>query len=280
MLTPENAFVALKGVLVRIGFIGCGKMAQAIMGALVKAGKTKPRDVVASDVDVKALSSAHKHLGITIARTNIETAKLCNILVLAVKPQQMDQVLSEISPAVTGRHLVISIAAGIRIARIEAILKSARVVRTMPNMACLVGEAVTAYAGGRKTSKSDLKIVAGLLASFGDAIRLPERMFDAVTALSGSGPAFFAYCLAAMTAGAIDEGLPRAAAMKLAMLTMRGTGRLLIERSIDPADLIAGVASAKGTTAAGLAVLDSRKTGQILRSTIRAAARRSRQLSR
>jgi pyrroline-5-carboxylate reductase len=220
-----------------------------------------------------------RRLGIQVTADNAEVARRARVVFLAVKPQQMREVLAHLRPAVGARHLIVSIAAGIGIRSLEAALPSARVVRVMPNMACLVAASMSVYAAGRRATAADRRRVRGLLAALGDALELPERRFDAVTALSGSGPAFFAYAADAMADGAVGEGMRRADALRLAGQTLLGTARLLRERRIDPRDLIAGVASAKGTTAAGLAVMDAANARDILRRAVRAAARRSRELS-
>jgi pyrroline-5-carboxylate reductase len=150
----------------------------------------------------------------------------------------------------------------------------------MPNMPCLVGEAMSAFAAASGVSARDRQTARRLLACFGEALELPEKQLDAVTALSGSGPAFFAYVLNAMAEAAAKEGLRRKDALFLAEQTMLGTARLLMEKKLDPEDLVRSVASARGTTAAGLDVMDRAGLAETLRRAIRSAARRSRELSR
>ena len=263
----------------RIGFIGCGKMGEAMMAGLIDAGRAAARDLMASDADTERRAAVRRRLRVRVTADNREIARWARVLFLAVKPQQMKEVLAEIRPAVGAGHLVVSIAAGIGVRSMETALPRARVIRVMPNMACQVAEAMSVYTAGRRASVADRRRVGRLLRGFGEALELPERLFDAVTALSGSGPAFFAYAADAMVEGAVAEGIGRADALRLAEQTLLGTARLLKERRIDPRDLIAGVTSAKGTTAEGLAVLDRAGARDMFRRTIQAAARRSRELS-
>ena len=255
-------------------------MAEAMIDGLTRAGIVRTSDVLASDVDRKRLAAVRREHGIRTTSDNLLVVRSASVLFVSVKPQQIADVLGQIAPAVTGKHLVLSIAAGVNLASLEKSLEKAMIVRVMPNMACLVSEGMNVFVMGRRTTRADRGVVRRLLESFGQVLELPERFFDAVTALSGSGPAFFAYCLDKMVCGAVREGMDRQSALLLASQTMLGTARLLKDRGVDPAELIAGVASAKGTTAAGLEILERSDTGKTLGNTIRAAAGRSRQLSR
>jgi pyrroline-5-carboxylate reductase len=200
-------------------------------------------------------------------------------LVLAVKPQQLDAVLTELASLITADHLVISIAAGKKLAGIESLLPSARVIRVMPNLACLVAEGMSVLCPGSKATPADIATATKLLSCFGKVLELPEEKFDAVTALSGSGPAFLTYLLNGLVAAGVEEGLTRQDALLLAEQTMLGTAKILIEKGTDPQELIQSVTSAKGTTAAGLAVMENSDILAVLRKTIGAAADRSKELS-
>jgi pyrroline-5-carboxylate reductase len=263
----------------RIGFIGAGKMAEAIAGALLRSGLAAPKQIVASDVSAERRARLRRRFGIRTVAENAAVVKESSVVFLAVKPQQMDAVLQEIAPCAARRHLFISIAAGKTIARMQVLLRGARLIRVMPNMGALVGEGMSVLCAGRRATAADRRLAARLLASFGRVLELPEKTFDAVTALSGSGPAFFTYLLDAMADAAVAEGLRRADALQLAEQTMLGTARVLIEQGTDPRALIQAVASPKGTTEAGLKVLDGSDVAGVLRRTIRAAAARSRELS-
>ena len=201
------------------------------------------------------------------------------VLILAVKPQDLDSALREIASLIDKKTLVISIAAGRKLDWIESRLPSARVIRVMPNLPCQVSEGMSVYCLGTQAKPVDAQTAETLLAGFGKVLALPESKFDAVTAISGSGPAFFTRFLEAIIAAGVEEGLSRDDALLLARQTMLGTSRLLVETRQDPRHLIDSVASARGTTAAGLTIFDSGDLDKIVAEAIQAAAQRSRELS-
>lgn len=262
----------------KIGCVGAGKMAEAMLTAWIRKGLVRPEEITASDVSDDRLSAMRTGLGVRAVRDNRETLD-SDVIVLAVKPQHLSDVLSALPADAAAGRMVLSIIAGKRISGIEAALPRARVVRVMPNLPCVVGEGMSAWCAGRGVTGADRKTVSSMLSAFGAAVEVDESRLDAVTALSGSGPAFFAWVLDRLAAGAAAQGLPPETAIVLARQTMLGTARLLIDRETDPKALIASVASAKGTTAAGLAVLDGSDAGAVLERTIAAAAQRSRELS-
>jgi len=263
----------------KIGFIGGGKMAEAIAAAVLTARLVRCSDIVVSDISPERRRRLRRVYGVTVVRDNRETVKRADTVFLAVKPQDLDQVLAEIAPAVTDRKLMVSIAAGRKLASIESCLTGARVVRVMPNLPCLVREAMSVFCLGANARASDRRWMVKLLSSFGRVLELPEEQFDAVTALSGSGPGFLAYLLGSLAEGAELEGLSKSDAWLLARQTMLGTARLLLEKNLQAAELISAVASAKGTTVAGLEVLEKGNVSGLLKKAIAAAARRSRDLS-
>ncbi|MBN1557457.1 MAG: pyrroline-5-carboxylate reductase, partial [Lentisphaerae bacterium] len=250
-------------------------------GGVLAARLAKPEDVGVAEPDAARRRALKRRYGVRVSVRNARIAAEARVLVLAVKPQVLDAVLDALAPAISRRHLVVSIAAGKSLAEIEARLSRARVVRVMPNLPCQVGRGMSVYCSGSRATRADGATVRRFLSCFGRVLELPEAHFDAVTALSGSGPAFLAYCLDALAAGAEAEGLARGDALLLAEQTMLGTAALLLERGADPADLVEAVTSRGGTTAAGRAVLE--KSGAVRRTlirTVRAAADRSRALSR
>lgn len=249
------------------------------MAALLQSKIAAAHEVFASDISAERRQLLKTRYGINLYSKNAVIPGSAETLVLAVKPQQVDAVLKELAPRVTAEHLVISIAAGKKVDGIEALLPEARVVRVMPNMACLVAEAMSVFCLGSKALAADSATATKLLSCFGKVVELPEDQFDVVTALSGSGPAFLAYLLNGMVDAGVQEGLQPQVALLLAEQTMLGTAKLLIEKGIDPKELISSVASAKGTTAAGLAVLEKSDILAILRKTLSAAAERSKELS-
>lgn len=264
----------------KISFIGSGKMAEAIVASLIRAKVASPSEIFASDASEDRRKAIKKDYGVNTYASNALVAGMGNVIFLAVKPQQLDAVLAEIAPSVTREHLVISIAAGKRLARIEELLPEARVIRVMPNIACLVSEGMSVLCAGGRVQPADRVIARKLLGSVGRVLELPEDQFDAVTALSGSGPAFFAWIAGQAADAGAGIGLTREDALTLAAQTMLGTARLILEKPMSPAELVAAVSSPNGTTVEGLKVLTASTVGAVLTETLNAAARRSRELSK
>ncbi|OGV65781.1 MAG: pyrroline-5-carboxylate reductase [Lentisphaerae bacterium RIFOXYC12_FULL_60_16] len=264
----------------QIGFIGGGKMAEAIVAALIRSKLAGPHEISAGDVSAERRRLLKERYGINMYSRNRVVVSNAKVLVLAVKPQAMQEVLSEIAGEMTPEHLVISIAAGKRLAWLESILPKARLVRVMPNMPAMVGHGMSVFCAGRGVTAVDRKTVQELLSSFGRVLELPETRFDLVTAVSGSGPAFLAYVVNGMIEMAVAEGLDRDDAGLLAVQTMQGTARVLLDQGMDARALIQAVASPGGTTEAGLAVLEKSKMTAILRDTLKAAMQRSEALSK
>lgn len=261
-----------------IGFIGAGKMGEAIIASLINSRVLAAHEICAYDVSRDRQNFLKRKYGINVYSKNKMVGAAQNIF-FAVKPQDMDKALKEIAPVITKSHLIISIAAGKTISSIEALLPGAKIIRVMPNIAVLVSEGMSVFCSGATVIAADKKTVVKLLSSFGKVVELPENKFDTVTALSGSGPAFFTYFLEKMVAAAVHEGMDRNNALLLAKQTMLGTSKLLIEKNVDPESLINDVTSGKGTTAAGLEVLKNSPVSDIIQRTINAAARRSKELS-
>lgn len=263
----------------KIGFIGAGKMAEAMMSALVRSKAVAPNEVLACDVSAERRDVIRRRLGVGVYSKAESVVDAADTVVLAVKPQDLAAALAPLAEHFTPKHLVLSIAAGKTLGFLAGLLPAARVIRVMPNLPSVVGEGMSVFCAGSKATARDRTRARGLLSSFGKVLELPEKAFDAVTAVSGSGPAFFAYVLEAMVAGATALGLDRADARLLAEQTMLGTSRYLVERGDEPRDFIAAVASPKGTTAEGLAVLEASDVGTVLAAVLAAAARRSSELS-
>ena len=261
-----------------IGFLGAGKMGGAILTSLIKAKRAKASAIRVCDAVPARLEQLAADYGVKPS-TIAEVVAASDVVFLAVKPQDLGALLEGIPAGSASRPLFISIAAGKRIAWLEARLPGARVIRSMPNLAVSVGLGMTAFCGGTTVKKSDLQLAAKLLGSTGKALELPEAQLDAVTALSGSGPAFLSYVVQAMIEGGVAIGLSAETASELALQTMLGTATVLANGSIGVADFIKSVTSAKGTTAEGLAVLEKSAVRGTLKRTLAAAARRSRELS-
>lgn len=253
-------------------------MAEAIVAGVIARSAVGPRDILVTDIEEARRSVLSARYGVAVTPDNAVAVSHGLVVFLAVKPQQLDDVLRGIAPGLTAGHLVISIAAGKTTEWIEERLPRGRVVRVMPNMACMAGEGMSVLVRGTRATEGDATVTKELLECCGRARELPESLFDAVTALSGSGPAFFAYLLDRLVDGAVGEGLPREAALELAAQTMLGTARMLMEKGLSPSELAAAVTSAKGTTAEGRQMLETDAVAGALRRTIEAAARRSREL--
>jgi pyrroline-5-carboxylate reductase len=264
---------------VKVGFIGAGKMAEAMITSFLNRKRLEAHSIFASDVSADRRRSLKQRYGINVYSSNKVIPGMAGVVFLSVKPQNMNDVLAEIATSITGKHLIISIAAGRKIAAIQSALPQARIIRVMPNLPCMVAEGMSVYCAASSATADDRKTAATLLSCFGKVLELSEDKLDAVTAVSGSGPAFFTYLMDKIAEAGVREGLTRADALLLAEQTMMGTAKLLMENKTDPQELIKSVASAKGTTAAGLAVLEKSTVGAILQRTIAAAAQRSRELS-
>lgn len=264
-----------------IGFLGCGKMAEAILAGMLEARLVQPDAIVACEKQAARRVAIRKCYKVRVMASAYGVLAACDTIILAVKPQDLDAMLVPLASFWERRHLVISIAAGKTLANLQAQLgANVRLVRVMPNLALMVGEGMSAFCPGAMAKSSDRKIVRRVMGCAGRVVELEERHFDAVTALSGSGPAFFAYVLQAMVEAAVTEGLSAEVARLLAEQTLLGTARYLLDTRRAPQDFIRDVTSPNGTTAAGLDVLDKSALRTILEHTIHAAARRSAELSR
>ena len=260
-----------------IAFIGTGKMATALISCIYN--KKIAKSIIASDKNEKNLTNIKNQFKIKTTTNNNEAVKSSDIVFICVKPQDIDNVLYEIK-GVVKNQLIVSIAAGIKIKHIEIILENKRVIRVMPNINCLVGAAASGFSAGKYATKEDINVISKILNSAGVAFLLKEELLDVVGAISGSGPAFFAYFIKAFEESGVKNGLPKDIASKLSLQTALGTGKLLKEKNISVDELIKMVASKKGITIEGLKVLKRHKVKNILIKTINAAIRRSKELAK
>jgi pyrroline-5-carboxylate reductase len=275
--TPES--IAFSDVR-RWGFVGSGKMATALVKGMLRAGVASAGSICASDPLPSARGLLHSETGVLVFDANPPVAQRSEILVLAVKPQSMQQVLQQLRPVVTPDHLVISIVAGVTIGSIIAGLAPAtRVIRVMPNTPALLGEGASAYALGPGVGPQDDQVVKAVLASVGQSVCVPESLLDAVTGLSGSGPAFVYLVIEALSDGGVRAGLPREVATLLAAQTVLGAARMVRETGLHPAVLKDQVASPAGTTIAGLQVLERASVRGAFIDAVDAASRRSAELA-
>jgi pyrroline-5-carboxylate reductase len=262
-----------------IGFIGAGNMAEAMIAGLLHAGLVSSTRLVASDVDGSRLTAVHQAYDVGTSASNRAVAKQAEILVLAVEPQILDGVLTEIAGAVGPTSLIVSVAAGFPIARIARGLPGVEsIVRAMPNTPSLVKQGVTAVAYDERLSHDNAAATRALFESIGRMVRVEERWLDAVTGLSGSGPAYVYLMIEALADGGVKMGLPRETAQLLAAQTVSGAARLFLESGDHPGALKDRVASPGGTSIAGIHELELGGFRAALLSAVEAAAQRSYEL--
>lgn len=261
----------------KLGFIGTGRMGSALIRGLVDAGVARA-DILARDKDVKKLESLKKELGVKSTSSNRELVERSDVIFIAVKPAEVGEVLEEIKRSV-GEKLVISIAAGVRVAELEKGLGRVRLIRAMPNLPCQVREGAVAYCSGKYAQSEDRKIVGELFGKLGVAVELSEDVLDVVTGMSGSGPAFLYLAIDGMARAAEKEGLPREVALKLAAQTAKGAGEMLLKTGAGPRELIEAVRSPKGTTEEGLKALERYGVAKAFEEAVLAATKRAKELA-
>ena len=260
----------------RLGFLGAGNMAAALIKGLLH-GKVLPADrITASDVKAERLEQLHAAHGIRTTTDNHALLRESDVLVLAVKPQVIDKVLTEVGGDVRPDQLVVSVAAGVPIEALEGRLpKGSRIVRTMPNTPATVQAGATAISGGAHASADDIRIARELFEAVGRVVVLDETLLDAVTGLSGSGPAYVMLIIEALADGGVKVGLHRDTALLLAAQTVFGSARLLLETGEHPGRLKDMVTSPGGTAIAGLHTLESGALRKTLIDAVEAATKRS-----
>jgi len=262
-----------------IGFLGAGKMATALARGFINAEIAFPRDIIASDPAESARKHFATEIGAAVTPKNAEVAAFANILVMATKPDQVAPTLAEISPHFTAKHLLISIAAGVPLAKLEQGLPAnARVIRVMPNTPALIGAGASAYASGKHATVEDAELAGRLLAAVGMALPVKESLLDAVTGLSGSGPAYVYQFIEALSDGGVAAGLPREVSTHLAAQTVLGAARMILETGLHPGVLKDQVTSPGGTTIEGLHELENGGLRGTVMNAVRAATERSRKL--
>ena len=258
----------------KIGFIGGGNMAEALIKGITSRGT---RGIMVSDPKEDRRRYLGDAYGVVTTPSNREVALACDIIILAVKPQNIDDVTSEISGAVTGEKTVVSVAAGITLSRLSSRLKAGKLIRAMPNTPALVQKGTTVLSLCECSSDSGTMAVRDIFMSVGEVMTLPEKYMDAVTAVSGSGPAFLAYFIECMIEAGEKLGLAAGDARILAVQTAVGTAHLL-DSGMSPSRLREMVTSPGGTTAAGLKALDNKGFRDAIAAALEAAMARSREL--
>jgi pyrroline-5-carboxylate reductase len=260
-----------------IAILGGGKIGEALLSGLLR-GDRAPSQIVVSEKHPERAAYLAETFGVPVTDV-ISAVKQAGTLLLAVKPQDIDTLLAEVATVIENRHLVVSVAAGVTTAHIERALPAGvAVVRCMPNTPALVDQAMTAVAAGAHADDAHLAVAESLLGSVGRVVRVPEHQLDAVTALSGSGPAYFFYLVEAMIDAGILLGLPRTLAAELIVQTAVGAATMLRDSGEHPVQLREAVTSPGGTTIAAIRELEIHGVRAAVLAAIEAAARRSREL--
>jgi len=269
----------------KIGFIGGGNMAEAIIKGLLSSSIIKASNIFVSEPNNKRQNFLTSEYKIKVLKSNVDLAKKSDVLIAAVKPQIMWEVLSGIADNVDSKKLVISVAAGYPVSQIEKALKQGKkkklcVVRTMPNTPSVVLEGVTAITAGKSVSKSDLKISHEIFQAVGRTVEVPEEQIDAVTGLSGSGPAYIFMIIEALSDAGVKMGLSRDVANELTIQTVLGSALLVRETGTTPGELKNRVTSPGGTTIAGLHALEKGSLRATLMNAVEKATLRSKELAK
>jgi len=266
---------------VRIGFIGAGNMATALAGGLLAARVADPEKIYASDIDEERRKLFARTTSANVCSDSSAVVREADVVVLAVKPRQIEEVLTEIGSALEERHLVISIAAGITTEYVEKFVrKGVRLIRAMPNTPMLVGAGAVGLCRGKWATDADLALARSIFESSAVVVAVDEKDMDAVTALSGSGPAYFFYLAEAMIRAGVELGLNKEDAAALAAQTALGAGKMLAESDRPPEELRRRVTSPGGTTEAAIKWLEGAGIADSVVEAVKAAARRSEELGR
>ena len=263
-----------------IGIAGVGKMGEALVRGLVVGRVFPPSRILVSDAVPQRAKEIALRYGVEAVSTNAKLAEGSDLLVLAAKPKDMPALVDSIADHVKEDGLVVTLAAGVRTAFIEKILKGrGRVARMMPNLACAVGEGATAFALGSTGTDSDALAIEEMMGAIVRVIKVEEKHLDAVTGLSGSGPGFISALAHFMIEGAVRSGLPRDVATRLTLQAMKGTAELLLTDAIEPMTLYKMVATPNGTTEAGYKLMDAREVPKAISDAIVAASKRAEELA-
>lgn len=266
----------------KIAFLGGGKMAEALISGFIKGGLISPASITASDIDAKRRAHLKKKYGVRIVPDAVSAVERADVVILAVKPQQLEGLLSEVGSFVGAKALVVSIAAGITTGWIEKFLKTGTpVIRTMPNTPAMLGRGATGIAKGSSAKDSHVALAKRLFATVGKTGVFPEDLIDSVTAVSGSGPAYVFYVSEILKEAAVELGLDDRAADDFARQTILGAGEMLFRfRDVPASELRRNVTSPGGTTEAALKSLEEQGFKEILKSAVKRARDRARELSR
>lgn len=265
----------------KIAFLGGGNMAEALIKGLLASNLVKAEQLIANDVSADRLEHLRNTYGISVQKSTRDAASEAGIILLSVKPQVIDVVLNKIVPVADKDKLVISIAAGVTISRIEKMLAAnPRVIRVMPNTPALVLAGAAGIAAGSKATEDDIKLAQQIFGAVGRSVVVEEKLMDAVTGLSGSGPAYVFMIIDALSDAGVKAGLPRPLALELAAQTVYGSAKMVLETKEHPGKLRDMVTSPGGTTIEGLHALEKGKLRATLMNAVEAATARSKELGK
>ncbi len=265
----------------RLGFVGAGAMSRALLDGLLGEGLVAPAAVtVTNRRNDRVLAELRDRYGVAATRDKAALAAASDVLILAVKPHDVAEALAELRPFLRREQMLISVAAGVPTGALEELVpQGMAVVRAMPNTSSRVKESATALCGGRWADERSLAVAEEVFAAVGRVSRVPEELLDAVTAVSGSGPAYVYLLAEALIRAAVRLGLDPQVARELVVQTVAGAGRMLLETGAEPAELRRQVTSPNGTTAAALRVFEEGGFLALVEEAVRAAASRSRELA-
>ena len=261
----------------KLGFIGCGNMAGAIIRGIISSGAAKPEEIIGADLSETARGRIHEECGICVTERNEEVVQSAQTVFLTVKPQYLEEVIFGIRETARPEQLFVSIAAGRAVSWIEERFGDypVRLVRLMPNTPALVGEGMTAACPNARVTEAEMQEVCGLCAAFGEVEQVPETLFDVVTAVSGSSPAYVFMFIEAMADAAVQGGMPRAMAYKFASQAVLGSARMVLETGKHPGELKDMVTSPAGTTIEAVRVLEAKGFRSAVFECVKACAEKS-----
>ena len=241
----------------KIGFIGCGNMASAMIGGILKNGVFEKNEIIVSNLTEEGSRRSQEKLGVVTTMDNREVVKNANIVILAVKPQFYEEVICEIKSCLTPEHMIVGIAPGKTLAWLEEKCEQPlKVVRLMPNTPAQVGEGMTGACANERVTQEDLAQILTITNSFGRTEVVPERMMDAVGAVSGCSPAYVFMFIEAMADAAVAQGMPRKQAYQFAAQSVLGSAKMVLETGMHPGELKDMVCSPAGTTIEGVRILE------------------------
>lgn len=263
----------------KIAFIGCGNMAAAMIGGMLGSGLALAEDIIATARTEATLQTAKNRFKIKTTHDNREAAAFADIVILSVKPQFYSEVIKEISEVITENKIVVTVAPGITLERLEAQFgKKVKLVRTMPNTPALVCEGMTGACCNREVTSEEMAEVCSLMSTFGKVEVVPERLMDVVGAVSGSSPAFVFMLIEAMADAAVSDGMPRAQAYQFAGQAVLGSAKLLLESGKHPGELKDMVCSPGGTTIEGVRTLEAKGYKSAMFEALKACVKKSKEL--